>query len=553
MANVSYTAQSKAAVRAPRIECYIGGRLRTDALVELVELAAGYRPTSATISFPGKRFPHTPAPLGAEVFIYANRAWNPQPLFRGRVEGINDIYDRPDVVTLRAVDARADLDNDVASSNYNVEESDGDEVVSIDARRAVSDVHRQYATWQASQGRDAIGIDLSMIDPVDIGALNATGNTHGSLIEQIQRTTSSSGRRRTYLKPVARGSQEMLSAFRIGQGPVKNIIYATSNLATIENQPYGRPTANRIERVRGDRQYVTSLIVRSRRRRVQTTFSLSAAWDTSLSATVLENYDKYSKPKVHGVVNPNYNPLAIPVGRRYAIPRVTLTDAVTGASYAAYPKILPELLDNDPSVSATKARPFVVVKWPGDANYYPMMTGFALKQGRWLVFGKPLIRAAVGSGGYIEPVLPESVQLVAAYDTGERLSVQANASSARYYRRQRRLVDEENCVWNSYATDTWKIQSDGTVVSHGPGSDQTNDTARLTRLARARLTEMEEASQGYLITMPYCPVTFRIGDRIALNGRTVPDVAVMRIQYGLGQAFNPSFQPYCQIEVGAGL
>lgn len=553
MAVVSNRNSNKYIARRPYVECYIDGRLRRDAVVELAETAAGFGESKAYISFTGKRFPHTPAREGDEVYIYINRAWNPTPIFHGWIRTINDVYDMPDMVSVKATDGREGLDDDVAGDNYNEVDWESGGNPGHHARTVIARLHRDYVSWQGQNGGNYIAMDLAGIEPNPVGTLNVVGSPHGQSIEQVQRVSSLDSRKRTYLKPAAyHGGRETLSVFRIGSGQVKNITYATRDTLAIESQPHGWPIANKIDRVRGDSDYITSLIMRSRKRRFQRTFTVEPAWDSSIQSEVLANYDKYTRKLIQGEENPYFNPLAVPVGRRYLIPRITLTDPVTGRPIVAHAKLLPELLDGDPTTTETKkARPFVVVKYAGDANYYVMFQGFEIKGGKWLVFQTPPIRPVMGVDGYLTPSMPENVYLTAAYEDESRLSVQVNATTNLAGKRIRKLIHDETCVWDSYYDGTYKLQADGTVVSV-PAVDLTNDSVTLNLRASARLKELASRSEGWRFTMPFCPTHFRVGDTVALNGRKLEGVAVMRVQYALGQAFNPDFKPYCIVEVGAG-
>lgn len=554
MALVSYRNSAKWMARRPYVECYIDGRLRRDCIVELVEQAAGFGASRAHISFPGKRFPHTPAPEGAEVYIYAQRWANPSPVFHGWVRGLNDIYDRPDLVMIRAEDSREGLNDDVSQENYNLVDWDTETVGTGHHARALAGyLHNRYVSWQGAAGNSKyVNLDLSGFYPLEMGQQSYTGNPHGQGIEQLQRLSSKDSRRRTYLRQARYYSgREELSTFRIGSGPVRNITYGTSNLATLENQPFGYPVASRIERVRGDDDYVTSLIVRSRRRRIQQTFTLTSAWDSSIEDSVLSNYDKYTKKMINGVVNASFSDSALPVGRRYLIPTVNQTDPVSGATVARQPKILPELFDDDHTITGVsqKARPFVVVKFPSDSNYYPVFKGFSIQDGRYLVFSRPITRQSV-SASLIGAVLPEAVYLTAVYEDEARIEAQVDASGSLPGKRLRRLVDDETMRWDSYAEGTYTIA--GGVVTTTGAADAVNDTVTLTERATARAKELAERRTAYQITLPFCPLYFRLGDTIALNGRVLSGLAVMRIMYGFGQAFNERFQPYTMIEVGTG-
>lgn len=535
----SATAPSKRALNRPPVQIYINGQIRFDCYVQGVIERSGFFPSEATLVFPTRRFPHRPTSEGAVVTIFLNRAYTNRAIFRGYIQQLSLSYGENDGVVASCVDERARLNDDCCQYNYNEIDEDTDQPRErIGARIIANDIWTQYRDWQTSANGNTnyLKFDPSAWPRMWVGEQRFEDTPHGSALDQLVRLYPEEARRRVYVR---RGGgingSDILSAFRIGHGPVKNVFYATVDENTAANQWSGYPNCDSIEYRKADFNVIEKLTVHGRKRRVQSAFACTAAWDSATAQAVMANPDLYTVRRLEGGdYNPSYIPGSEWTGRRFALPAVTQTNPRTGESDSTYPRILSQLHDADLEESVRLARPVVRVVFPGESAEI-LTSGFSIEEGRWLVFNEPLARpSAATPGAAITAVFPTSVTLVATWEARARLELDDDLSSGRSVpHSRRRRLNNDNFFHDFYDTGAYSLQSDGTLDAIGSPTGVTVEDAELEEWGQARLKEMQIEDIYFSMRFPTCPAYFSIGDRIRLNGRILPDVNVTEIQYDL--------------------
>jgi hypothetical protein len=525
---------TKQAFRNPWVEVYIGGRYRSDCLVDDITQASGFSPSSATIRFPGVRWPSRVVGLSTSVVIYINRWEDNRPKFRGYVAGFRQITDRQDDVAIYAYDERGRLNDDCCAGDFNPLDWESNLTSeSLSARAIVNEIHGDYQTYQqANSNANFLQIDLGAFGITQLGVVNVEGTPHGSAIEAVQRQADIDYRTRTMIRPGV--SRDTLTTFRIGSGPVKDIFYATKDTTAPSGQPHGYPMASSIAYQEGDENAINQIVAKGRRKQITKTLTLTAAWDATIQTAVLsdrkiytQKFDKYGDP------NPDYDSRAQHVATRWLIPTVTMTNPRTGDSESVQPQILGELFDQDPDNATKKARPVVIVKYATEASAVAFLTGFSVSGGKWISFSEPQVKkTVVDVGGTPTKTLevPEYVKLVAVYEDQIRLSESVSLTS-KIGRNRRGRVQNEGYIYQQYASGSYQLESDGTLTLVGSNTDFADDGDSLNDWGTARASEVNVRNMRMSIVLPQCPTYFNIGDRIRLNGWIIEDMAVVEIRY----------------------
>ena len=537
MAYVGQSSASKFVYSYPLVYVYINGFFRGDCYCESVDLQSGFIPSEAIIKFPGLRFPSMPVPVGSRVLIYANPHLDPAPIFKGFVSEYFHEYDMASDVTIQCLDERGHLNDDVCQYDYNaLDDLTSLPTETLTTREILRDIFNQYVTWQQAQSNTYYlqlddGAFPDMIAPETI----VDGMPHGAAIEQIARASSEDSRRRTYLE-LGRtpSSRDTLTMMRIGEGPIKRITYARYPTIAIASQPFGYPNADRISWRQRDYNRTTVMQARGRRKRIQTTLTLTESWDQTIESVVLANWEKYTVEKLQdGSKNASFNPWASRVGCRYAIPTISWTNPRTGTAENIQPNILADLVDGDPDDITKSAPPVAIIKYASEAAARTLTSEFSIKDGRFVEFSKPLAIATVATpGAAVTFEMPDSVKLVCAYESRDRLEPAADIGphETNRYDIRRRLASDAY-KWDLYSASTHKVNSDGTISAVVSQTDIEKSLADLSSYGTARLRDLELQDKYIVISCPHGPLYFRIGDRITINGVLVEDANVLAIHY----------------------
>jgi len=517
----------------PIVWVYIGGKLRLDGVLRRLTLRSGFAPSEARIDFPARRFPTRLLAQGTAVLVYVNPHICARPTFRGYIEAAGQTYEMGDRVEILALDERGHLNDDTCSYNYNeIDEETGLPKEALNSRRICSDIHDGYTDFQYSvnSNSDYLHFDTGAFPTTTVGPQIVFGMPHGVALEQVQRLAASDNRRRTYLRYAA-NTNDLLSSFRIGAGPVRRINYSVRNDLAARDQPYGYPTAERIQYRVDDFGLVNRLAMQGRRKRVQSTLTLTEAWDATIESAVLLCPPKYTvKQAQDGSANSDYTPYAAEVGRRYEIPTVSVTNPLTGLAEDRQPHVLGELLDDDPNHSSRKAMPFCLVKYADEGTPRTVMSGFTIKDNRWVWFSEPQAKPDFADGAAAAMITPDWVKLVCVYLDEARLET-SDVTTGSYYKYRRQRLTDDGFAWDMYADGAYSVQADGSLSLISGDTDNRKDDAELEDWGEARLKELQGEDASWVITLPTVVTAIRLGDSININGYTLDDVAVLQIDY----------------------
>ena len=539
-------------LRPSIIAVYIGNQYRPDAVVDSVYISSGFRPSSAEISFPESRFPSRPCETGATILVWINPHTSTRPIFKGKVTEFSETHGRPDTVSVQVLDARDELNDDTCQWGYNeLDDHTGRAKEDLDSREIIEDIWDQYRDFQSTVNSNStpLILDKSAFPKIAIGSQPLDGMPHGSAMEVIARMATTGTKRRTYVEYGAGPtSNDYLTSYTIGAGPIIDLRYGTHPLTAVSSQPFGIPNVTGIQYRTRNQWRTTRVTVKGRRRRIQRSFTLTPDWDASIQAAVLLNYPKYAEKQIGGgTVNPSFDPRAVFVGTRYGIPTVNTTDPRTGGTVARQPHILGRLLDAEPDDANKYAPHFCLVTFSGDVAAQVMFDGFTVADNQWVVFSKPLARQSYEAGGVVSMVIPTSVVFVAAYMDEDRLELAADIDDGGTYTRERRnLIVNDDFVWDSYAAGAYQVASGGTITGPlGAAVDDAKHDTELDEWGTARLAEIQGDGVEWAFQLPYQTSQIKLGSQVRINGTTLAGVAVQSIHY----TFNPT--PQMRITVGS--
>jgi len=544
------------AVPEPIVNVYIGGQFRPDAVVREVRQTSGFAADEATIEFPLATFPSCIAPAGAQVTIFINRWIDNKPKFRGFVTTpINDQADDEDEdCFIVAKDERVRLNNKVCRFNFN-EAVDvprmGEEVFeegfeNLKSKAIANEMMNEYTAWQSTQGLPYLTLDYSRFPNVRMREFKVKGTPIGTALERLLRDSTDAASRLRMRLIYTGGSHDMLRPFEIGSSESNrnlsyNIIFPTHTHLLYSQQPFGFPMVEGVKRVVHYDKTVNSVTAQGGRHVVQDVLTLTESWDQSLEIDVLSNeYVKFTTKEIKGQTNPNYNPQAEWVGRRYLIPTITVKHPRTGKDIDVQPKLLERILDVDPEEPTAKAAPFCLLVYLGmeeDLNAQMRYNGFTIEDGRFILFDRPITNQVPGEGTppTFPETLPETVKLVCTYELPERLEVTVEPTSSMTWKREE-LIEEETYRWETWLENSVRLTALGTVELVEVETDLIKEDDELDDMVDQLLEEVNRPDWEWEIVLPYCPTNFNVGGIVILNRTRLMDASIVGIVYNIEEA-----------------
>lgn len=518
----------------PAIEIYIDGKRQRQAKLTSLSDAAGIEPALCTLLYPLRDYKEYPCSENDQVIIYVNRVNRPEPLFRGYVTGFGayKTLEEGEYIQVFAADDLVKLNDGCVNRNYNIKTTDDEFSIDhgrtevMDIKAIAADIYTQIRADFSSYPY----IDTASFPDDFPGEVNLLGTPYGSAIMQL---LDMAGDDKYILARSYTRNQTIIEAVKIGSAGrvgTADIIYATDMTAAASSQPAGLANAQDIRREEQYIDVVNKAVVLGDRKVIETALLLNEAWP-SAKESYLTDIELYTKQGSEDDPNPHYDEDAERIGRAYRFPYVNQ------GRFWEKPELMPHNLVQPPWAYSGSTQdfmqPYIVYKYGSEATWN--VTWDISISDNEVMAKKPLARNRITGGASINPELPSSVYLEAAFRLRSPLAItiskqgSVNRTITRYFMKP----EFEYQYRSGYFSVSTVVgaTTDRYYATYNAGTDIVkNDTGTATTWGQDRVRTTRDKRLEITYTLPRFDLNYRVGQALRENGESL-EASIVRIDY----------------------
>lgn len=475
------------------------------------------------------------------IILWINRHIDPIPKFIGYIKDYEELPNGEGLKIL-CQDLRCRLEEGTCNKNYNERDENGDiltdangQVKYYSIRQCLEDIWTQYLSM-ASGDSIKLQKSFSNIPNQYAGERKFEGSTFLDAINELVQAVY--GKKYfIYLQYLESGTGILkIGDYDNGIGR-KDIYYGTDPSKTPNNQNFGLINAKSIHKSESPYAKMDQVIIYGANIIIESAVILAKAWDTTITDSVMNNYESFTEKGSNESLNANYNAKATYVWKRFKIPQIN--DNGIRRQVPHYKSLISnnhKLIDefNNPM----KPKNFVVVKWlvGGSPIYRVIFDGYSIENNTYVQFSKPLFEVVTNeTTGLEEYNYPSAVYLNFAYISRLKGSCVYPLSTSGQIKRIY-LNEPSANFWgeyNNFNITQLTAGESATVTYYSGFRTVRNDYSVLRKIAIDEFTKRNVIKKNIQIPVRI-EEPVKIGQKVYLNMKN-SDCIIISIQYNIDE------------------